>query len=324
MTPSVKSVEEAAEWVNRLDQPAIDTSASAAFDDWMDADARNRDAFADMQALWHSDALTRALAEVAPTEKNVEVAAQPRRLRLRNYTFGMAAAACAAMLLFLLLPSLFVQTFRTGTGGGQSIVLADGSRVDLSGNAELRARILPWRREATLVRGEAFFDVQHEAHRPFVVHSDATAVRVLGTAFNVDRQSMTRTVVEVYRGAVALEAAGAKTTVLRRGSRARVLDGRIAPQAPVLRYAVQDRPDWQSGWFEAADVPMGVLVDKMQRYCDRPIRLDDPTVAAMPVSGRFRVSDPRRVLQAIRGAYDLNVRDDGRSILLSPAHTPTR
>lgn len=324
MTRSARSIEEAAEWVNRLDQPAVDTSASSAFDDWMDADARNRDAFADMQALWHSDALTRALAEAAPSVGDGDVVVPQRGARWRRYGPALTVLACAAMALFLLLPSLLVQTYRTGTGDGRSIVLADGSHVDLSGNAELRARILPWRREATLVRGEAFFDVRHEAHRPFVVHSDATAVRVLGTAFNVDRQSVTRTVVEVYRGAVALEVADAEPVTLRRGARARVLEDRIAPQAPVLQNAVQDRPDWKGGWFEAADVPMGVLVDKMQRYSDRPIRLDDPTIAAMPVSGRFRVSDPRRVLQAIRGAYDLDIRDDGRSIRLTPMPSTTR
>jgi transmembrane sensor len=37
MTRETQIAEDAALWVNRLDQPAIDTSASRAFDTWMAA-----------------------------------------------------------------------------------------------------------------------------------------------------------------------------------------------------------------------------------------------------------------------------------------------
>ena len=322
MTRDMQIAADAALWVNRLDQPAIDTSASAAFDAWMAADARHRESFADLQALWHSDTLLQALeqSEAAFASGEARVARVSRFSGLRRSAPWLAVAASAAML-FVVIPDLGVETYRTGTGNGRTIVLADGSHVDLSGDAELSVRILPWRRDVTLARGEAFFDVAHERWRPFLVRSGSTSVRVLGTAFNVDRQSATRTAVEVYRGAVTLEAPRAEDIVLHKGDRARVVNDRIAPQAtnPDAHVAGHDRPDWTAGWFEAADVPMSVLIAKVQRYSVRPIRLRDPRLAALPVSGRFQVSDPARVLAAIRGAYALEVRYDRDAIRISPS-----
>lgn len=319
MTRDTHGIEEAATWVNRLDQPVIDTAAGATFDRWMAADAHHREDFADLQAIWHSDALTQALREDVAARQDSELRKPPLwRARAPLHAVAVCAAVCAFALA---VPALITTNYRSGQGAGRSVALADGSRVDLSGDAELRVRILPWRRDATLVRGEAFFDVHHETDRSFTVHSGSTSVRVLGTAFNVDRQGPDRTVVEVYRGAVALESGRDENLVLRKGQGARVIrDGLARPTGfdPIAHA----RPDWQSGWFEAADVPMNVLVAKVQRYTGRPIRFGNAGIAARPVSGRFHVSDPDRVLQAIRAAYGVDIRYDREAILISANAPP--
>lgn len=324
MTRETQIAEDAALWVNRLDQPAIDTSASRAFDAWMAADDAHRDKFTDLQALWHSDALTEALRQTvaAPATPDLAVPTITSARWGRPAVWLTSAACAAAAACVALLPSLSSTTYRTGIGNGRAVVLADGSHVALSGNTELRVRVLPWRRVATLERGEAFFDVAHERWRPFYVQSGATSVSVLGTAFNVDRQSATRTAVEVYRGAVALDAGQSDHLVLRKGDRARVVDDRITTLAPnpTVGAIASAKPDWTAGWFEAADVPLSVLIAKVQRHSARPIRLRDPALGALPVSGRFRVSDPARVLNAIRGAYALDIRYDRSAILIAPAH----
>lgn len=319
-----QNVEDVAQWVNRLDQPTVDAAASEAFDQWMRADPRNRDDFADMQALWHSDALTQALRE-ASIEAPVQNEPAMRHHFLRRVKLSrLALAACAALALFLLVPSLYTTSYRTGPGNGQSITLADGSHVDLSGNAVLRASMLPWRRDVTLAQGEAFFDVRHDADRPFQVRSDSTLVRVLGTAFNVDRQDDNRVVVDVYRGAVALKSSTSVSRVLHKGERSRVLDGGITT-APAVRVAkVQPRPDWTAGWFEATDVPLHVLIAKVQRYSAQPISVEDDRTAKLPVSGRFRIAEPDRVLSAIRDAYDLDVRRGHDAILILRNGDPQR
>lgn len=307
MNRETQVAEEAAAWVDRLNQPAMDAAAGPDFDAWMAAEQDHRDAFADIQALWHSNEFVQALQQAESI-----TAPRPQRdsfRRLRGVAPWMAAATCAALLAaFLISPSISFDTYRTGLGSGSSVILADGSRVDLSGDTELRVRILPWSRTATLVRGEAYFDVHHEPDRTFSVSSGPTSVYVLGTAFNVDRQSPTRTAIEVYRGAVQIEtdgnnAAVRESVILRKGDRARVDNDHIAAQ-PHYAPAV---PDWKSGWFEASNVPLGTLIDKIQRYSQQPIIVPDAALRNLPISGRFHVSDTAHVLAAIREAYHVDI-----------------
>ena len=109
--------------------------------------------------------------------------------------------------------------------------------------------------------------------------------------------------------------------MLRKGEGARVVKDHFVAKA--FNLAEHRQPDWQLGWFEAADVPLGVLVAKAQRYSGRQIRFAEPALAELPVSGRFRVSDPDRILQAISAAYGVNVRYDRDAVLIS-ANVPAR
>ncbi|MEZ0496692.1 FecR family protein [Sphingomonas sp. IW22] len=309
-----RAAQQAAQWVTRLDQPTVDTAASAAFDEWMREDARNRDDFADVQALWHSDTLADALRATAEADR--AGADRGAGQGLRRVAPWLGIAACAVLALFLLLPSLLTTTYRTGRGAGEHIALSDGTQVALSGEAELRVRMWPWRRDVTLAQGEAFFDVTHDPHRPFEVRSGNASVRVLGTAFNVDRQSDSRTVVEVYRGAVAVEAAAASPLVLKKGQQTRILGKDVvAPAQP--RSGAAQTPDWTTGWFEANDVPLSVLIAKVQRHARQTIRIESAEVADLPVSGRFRIAEPDRALRAIEAAYGLEARRADDAIILS-------
>lgn len=318
MKREAQIAEEAAGWIDRLNQPAFDAAAGPEFDAWMAASPRHRETFADLQALWQSEALAEALRQPANVPAVADRSPVPfDRFRwLRRSAPPLAAAACATLAVALILPLATTTAYRTGVGGGKTVMLADGSRVDLSADSELRVQILPWTRKAVLVRGEAFFDVRHERARLFEVASGTTAVRVLGTAFNVDRQSPTRTAVAVYRGAVEVAVVGERDLVLRKGDGARVVDGHIAAQP----HTAEAAPAWKSGWFEASNVPLGVLIDKVQRYSARPILVDDRAVLALPISARFRISDTDRALQAVQVAYGVAVSYDPKAILIRPTH----
>jgi ferric-dicitrate binding protein FerR (iron transport regulator) len=74
----------------------------------------------------------------------------------------------------------------TKNGSKTTITLPDGTKVWVNAGSKLTyensyGNIL---REVTL-SGEAFFDVVHNAEKPFVIHTSKMDIRVLGTAFNV-------------------------------------------------------------------------------------------------------------------------------------------
>ncbi len=78
------------------------------------------------------------------------------------------------------------KTFLAAYGERKNIQLPDGSDVTLNSGSKIviKADFGQVSREVYL-EGEAFFDVRHQAEKPFIVHTPAMDVKALGTAFNV-------------------------------------------------------------------------------------------------------------------------------------------
>ena len=98
------------------------------------------------------------------------------------------------------------ETYSTGIGEQRSLMLADGSRVDLNARSSIRIQLRDTRREIELLRGQAIFYVAKDFQRPFVVRAAATQIRAVGTSFDVNRGS-SGTTVTVLEGRVAVSPA---------------------------------------------------------------------------------------------------------------------
>ncbi len=68
----------------------------------------------------------------------------------------------------------------------QEFLLEDGSSISLepNGNIQFPSSFAAEHREVKL-NGEAFFDIKHDTNRPFVIYTEQTMVKVLGTSFKL-------------------------------------------------------------------------------------------------------------------------------------------
>ncbi|WP_234364061.1 FecR family protein [Lunatibacter salilacus] len=83
------------------------------------------------------------------------------------------------------------------------ITLSDGSKVYLNAGSSLQypKQFGAERREVQLT-GEAFFDIQSETDRPFIVCTANTQIKVLGTTFNVNQEESGKIAVALVSGKV--------------------------------------------------------------------------------------------------------------------------
>ena len=92
---------------------------------------------------------------------------------------------------------------------GQTITLADGSRVQLARDARMRMGSLTSKRvELAVERGAAVFDVKHDPGRRFIVHAGEIEVADEGTRFEVDVAEDGAVTVVVEQGMVSLRRRG--------------------------------------------------------------------------------------------------------------------
>src|SRR3546814_17923439 len=81
----------------------------------------------------------------------------------------MALVACGLLAIGLgitVQQNVGTRIYANGPGGVEVVRLDDGSRAWLDANTELHVGYRWWRRNVDVVRGQASFDVAHDAQRP--------------------------------------------------------------------------------------------------------------------------------------------------------------
>jgi transmembrane sensor len=300
------ALRQAAHWAMREDEAVLDERPPLAA--------------ADVQRVLDDPALGEALSEVAAIGRlsDEEVRAM-RGDRGKLLGAGLAAALVAlvgagAWQAMVLPPEVpITQHVETARGEQRTVRLADGSRVELDGATSLDVTISRGSRSVALRRGEAYFDIAHEAARPFTVVAGSASTRVLGTAFSIDL-SQRSVKLAVYRGKVRFAGTSGETrgVVVPAGWRSSLSGGVV--QAPSRFDATQQ--DWRQAWVDTDDMVLGELVEALNRRDGPTIAKPSARLAQLPLSGRFKLDNSQELLGAMGELYGFEVRRDGDGLRL--------
>jgi transmembrane sensor len=136
--------------------------------------------------------------------------------RSKTLWLSIGAAAAALIIFFSVYlmqstnnsePDAIAQTtLKTATHQKQQLTLADGSRVWVNaGSALTYPEKFEGETREVYLSGEAYFDIKHDAIKPFIIHTGKVITIVLGTAFNIREDKNSHTVVvTVTRGKVSV------------------------------------------------------------------------------------------------------------------------
>lgn len=195
-------------------------------------------------------------------------------------------------------PASFFADETTGVGERRSVVLADGSRVDL--DTRTRFDVAEGGRGLTLHAGQVFVTVARDPTRPFVVRSGDGLIEALGTAFDVHLDKA-RTTVAVAESAVRVTAPalGALVSVVDVAAGQETSfapgTGTAAPQPTDLRA----RTAWRRGELRFDGRPLGEVMDELGRYGRGVVVFTDESLRRLPVTGVFRVENVDSVMNAV-------------------------
>jgi transmembrane sensor len=217
-------------------------------------------------------------------------------------------------------PASNAQTFATNVGQRDSVRLADGTRVLLAPESRLSVAMGYGNtvREVELT-GEAYFDVRHDAARPFVVHAGSADIRDLGTTFSVCVAGDQGVRVAVTSGSVSLAAASASpnaAVVLRPGDA-----GTLGPDGRTLvERGGTTEPDtaWTSGRLVFREAPVSSVRAELRRWYGIDLVIDS-AFAARHLSMTFDGENADRVLQVIALSLGAEVQRQGNTAVIKPA-----
>jgi transmembrane sensor len=255
--------------------------------------------------------------------------------RLRSY---QALGALAACLLLIVAATFYFypggDIYRTGIGERRVIALADGSRLSLDAASAVEVRYDGERRALRLLSGRARFEVAKDPRRPFTVTAGDRVVVATGTAFSVELLHAEMRVI-LYEGSVSVledsPADQAPRHVLLPGKSRMPADRMLTPSTALIVPAGASAParletvdmarsaSWEQGQLVFSDEPLGVAVERVNRYSDAKLAIEDPATAALPVSGTFNAGDTEGFVDGVATLYRLRKLRRGDSIILEPA-----
>lgn len=168
-------------------------------------------------------------------------------------------------------------------GGEYQIVLSDGTKVWLNADTYLIFPSVFDKHERIVeVKGEAFFEVAHNAEWPFVVKMDKSMVKVLGTSFNINTydQRNTTTLVE---GVVelALEQGNCR---LKPGEQGIVENGKVS----VASVNVREYISWKDGFFIFRNRRLEDALTILSRWYDLQVYYQNEQVKELHFTGNIR------------------------------------
>lgn len=178
-------------WLVYLNSGGVPEEGRKAFSTWLRADATHARAYAASEQVWRDlgympEAYDDAVAKSGGARK--PFAALSRR------QLGVAAAAALvfagiAVWQFGGSETAAAKLYASRVGEVKTVRLEDGSTVTLGAASTISVTLSKQARSVVLERGRAYFEVAHDANRPFSVNAGAANVTVLGTIFDIARNT---------------------------------------------------------------------------------------------------------------------------------------
>ena len=328
----------AAAWVARRDGEGWGDTEQRELDAWLEQSTAHRVAYLRMKRSWDlADALserTGALRPVATATATATAAARPSELpRFRHWSVQHWKWAAAVVLTVAIgaasVPGLFLtKDYVTAVGRQQEVTLSDGSRVQMNTDTRLRTQVRAWSRTVWLDRGEAYFEVAHDAAHPFVVDAGVSRITVLGTKFSVRREDG-RLVVTVVDGSVRVDALGgppAEAAVPGSSAVLGAYDSAVVAAHQVVRRAqtaaqVSNDLSWRSGQVVFDHMTLEDAARVFNRSNARQLVIADAETARIRVGGRFEVANVDAFARLLHIGFGVQVQHEGDRIILSGGRT---
>ncbi len=235
--------------------------------------------------------------------------------------------------------------------------LPDGSVVLLRADAVVEVDYTAHARHVRLMRGEAIFDVEKDAARPFIVSAGRVDVRAIGTEFAVGLQDAAVEVLvtegevavhgsELPAAAPAAHAASAPAVVpptrfaapavvsapavvaaaeykLQAGKRIVVPLSPAAPAPDVLAVSPEEisrRLGWRVPTLQFSRTPLRDAVAMINKHSRVRLVLEDPALNDLPLSGAIRADNIEALFELLAADHGIRTQPRGAAeIALIPA-----
>ena len=235
-------------------------------------------------------------------------------VKRKKTSYWLAAASIIAIIsIALFFYATSSVTLSTQLAEVKNITLSDGTLVTLNENSSLSYPRYFFSKRNIELEGEAFFEVKHDAERPFKVQTKQFLVNVLGTSFLVKSLENTITV-NVKSGKVAVKNRLSKDQLtLLGGEGAQLVSGTLQKQT--LRD--ENYLAWKTKELSFTDIPLGEVFRTLENYYHVRITTDGTNPLNCKVTTKFKNETLEDVLKELELLFGFNHKTKDNTVSIS-------
>ncbi|RKR80362.1 FecR family protein [Mucilaginibacter gracilis] len=207
-------------------------------------------------------------------------------------------------------------TMTTPVGGEYRLTLADGTQVWLNAASSIKYPTAFKESERKVeITGEVYFEVAHDAAKPFLVITGKQTVEVLGTHFNINAYPDESTVkTTLLTGSIRISSVG-KVALLKPGEQSQVNErGGITK----LDHAnIEEAVSWKNGYFRFNNENIRSVMHKLSRWYDVDIKYDGAVSDEGYYGTISKYKTISEVLEMLQQTKGVHFKIEGRRIVVT-------
>jgi len=209
-------------------------------------------------------------------------------------------------------------TVETPRGGKYQLTLADGTIAILDAASSIHYPVaFKGDQRSVQITGQVYFEVVHDARRPFKVSVKDQVIEDLGTKFNInayDDEPVTKTT--LVEGSIGLKTSS-QYIILKPGQQA--INSTGNPITNVVAVDIEDAMAWKNDNFLFNNEPLESIMRKISRWYDVDIQYQKGfNLKESYLGGLTRYSNVSQVLKLLEITGEVRFEIDGKTIRVIP------
>lgn len=287
---------------------------------WLADSHDNEKLFDKMTKIWASSEQIEVFEQIDLKQdwKNIQIKRKVHN-RLIKYWFQYAAVLLVGLGLgFFYLHETtpgFGKLAQIKTEFDKNIIqLSDGSRIQLNTDSRL---IYPNKfnsnRRLVKLEGEAFFNVNPDASKVFIIESGEAIIKVLGTSFNVRNISKNQTIVSVNSGRVSLIFGGSdQEIVLTKGQVGQLKNNKLTE----VKKTSLNYDSWRTGILKFKETPFVEVLEEIGKLYQVSIKNENIKLDTLKVTTDFTNLELEKVLSQLKLLIQVKIEKKGKMITI--------
>jgi ferric-dicitrate binding protein FerR (iron transport regulator) len=299
------------EWYN--DDPANKKKLNELKEIWTITGTVPKDINPDIQAAWQN-----VSAKIDDYEKIMS----KRGKKFSFYLSRVAAVFVLGVVLYLIfyLSGGSQLSFEkiASAGTREEVILSDGSRVWLNTYTTLEY-VKDFEGDARLVKlnGEAFFDVTKNKEKPFVVETNISRVKVLGTSFNYKAySSKDENILTVNSGRVEFSSIDNNRSVILVENEKAELSSKTKSIAKTLN-TDKNYSAWKTGKLIFENETLAKIINDISEHYSRSFEFGNEKIKSARLTVTFHNKQLEDVLKILSITLNVSFRENGDKYIIN-------